>query len=214
MLWRDAAVLARVLSPSAVLAGPRRWQPSRSRCPARRRRRTAGAEAAPPRPAPMPAQRAAHCPPPAGPRRPRPVDLTAPKQGGAPPSTPASARWSIASAPICPAMQTLVGDFVQVGPDGSRTEGQFYLQKPGKVRFEYNPPSPIELIADGLVGGGARPQARDPGSLSAVADAAALPARRPHRPPARHQRHRRLCRRHVRHRGDRGDARRSAAPTA
>lgn len=46
-------------------------------------------------------------------------------------------------------IRTLVGDFVQVGPDGSRTEGQLYLQKPGRVRFEYNPPSPIELIADG-----------------------------------------------------------------
>jgi outer membrane lipoprotein-sorting protein len=46
-------------------------------------------------------------------------------------------------------MQTLVGDFVQVGPDRSRTEGRFYLQKPGRMRFEYNPPSPLELIADG-----------------------------------------------------------------
>jgi outer membrane lipoprotein-sorting protein len=46
-------------------------------------------------------------------------------------------------------MNTLVGNFVQVGPDGSRTEGRFYLQKPGRVRFEYDPPSPIELIADG-----------------------------------------------------------------
>ncbi len=46
-------------------------------------------------------------------------------------------------------VQTLVGDFVQVGPDGRRTEGQFYIQKPGKVRFEYNPPNPIEIIADG-----------------------------------------------------------------
>jgi outer membrane lipoprotein-sorting protein len=46
-------------------------------------------------------------------------------------------------------MTTLVGDFVQVGPDRSRTEGRFYLQKPGRMRFEYNPPSPLELIADG-----------------------------------------------------------------
>jgi outer membrane lipoprotein-sorting protein len=46
-------------------------------------------------------------------------------------------------------VQTMVGNFVQVGPDGSRTQGTFYLMKPGKVRFEYNPPSPIELIADG-----------------------------------------------------------------
>jgi len=44
---------------------------------------------------------------------------------------------------------TLVGKFVQVGPDGNKTEGQFYMQKPGKIRFEYDPPSPIELISDG-----------------------------------------------------------------
>src|SRR5262249_13674701 len=35
-------------------------------------------------------------------------------------------------------VQTLVGDFVQIGPDGRRTEGKFYIQKPGRVRFEYN----------------------------------------------------------------------------
>ncbi len=46
-------------------------------------------------------------------------------------------------------VHTLIGDFVQVGPDGKRTEGKFYLQKPGRVRFEYNSPSPLELISDG-----------------------------------------------------------------
>jgi outer membrane lipoprotein-sorting protein len=46
-------------------------------------------------------------------------------------------------------MQILSGKFVQVGPDGRRTQGQFYISKPGKVRFEYDDPSPIELIADG-----------------------------------------------------------------
>ncbi|MFZ0845801.1 MAG: outer membrane lipoprotein carrier protein LolA, partial [Pseudolabrys sp.] len=46
-------------------------------------------------------------------------------------------------------MQVLSGNFVQVGPDGRRTEGEFYISKPGKVRFEYDDPSPIELIADG-----------------------------------------------------------------
>ena len=46
-------------------------------------------------------------------------------------------------------MRTLVGDFVQVGPDGRRTEGQFYVQKPGKVRFEYSPPSRVDVIANG-----------------------------------------------------------------
>jgi len=46
-------------------------------------------------------------------------------------------------------VQTLVGNFVQIGPDGRRVEGAFSIQKPGKVRFAYNPPSPIDIIADG-----------------------------------------------------------------
>ncbi|HXW48881.1 MAG TPA: outer membrane lipoprotein carrier protein LolA [Xanthobacteraceae bacterium] len=46
-------------------------------------------------------------------------------------------------------VQTMEGNFVQVGPDGGRTEGNFYIQKPGRVRFAYNPPSPIDIIADG-----------------------------------------------------------------
>ena len=46
-------------------------------------------------------------------------------------------------------INTLVGDFVQVGPDGTKSQGQFYIAKPGRVRFEYNPPNPIDIIADG-----------------------------------------------------------------
>ena len=46
-------------------------------------------------------------------------------------------------------LQTVIGNFVQVGPDGTKTKGQFFIQKPGKVRFEYDPPTPIDIIADG-----------------------------------------------------------------
>jgi outer membrane lipoprotein-sorting protein len=46
-------------------------------------------------------------------------------------------------------VQTMQGNFVQIGPDGGRTEGTFYIQKPGRVRFAYDPPSPIDIIADG-----------------------------------------------------------------
>jgi outer membrane lipoprotein-sorting protein len=46
-------------------------------------------------------------------------------------------------------VQTMVGNFVQVGPDGRRVDGAFSIQKPGKVRFQYNAPSPIDIIADG-----------------------------------------------------------------
>ena len=44
---------------------------------------------------------------------------------------------------------TLVSDFVQTGADGRRIGGKLYLQKPGRLRFEYARPSPLEIIADG-----------------------------------------------------------------
>jgi len=47
-------------------------------------------------------------------------------------------------------VQTLQGKFVQVGGDGRRTTGDFYLAKPGRVRFEYDDSSPVELVADGM----------------------------------------------------------------
>ncbi|WP_243375678.1 outer-membrane lipoprotein carrier protein LolA [Microvirga solisilvae] len=46
-------------------------------------------------------------------------------------------------------LNTLVADFTQVGGDGRRMGGTLYLQRPGKVRFEYDPPATLEVIADG-----------------------------------------------------------------
>ena len=46
-------------------------------------------------------------------------------------------------------VQTLTGKFVQIAPDGRRATGHFFLQKPGRVRFEYDPPTALEIIADG-----------------------------------------------------------------
>ena len=41
------------------------------------------------------------------------------------------------------------GHFLQVGPDGSLAEGQFYLRRPGRLRFEYTPPEKMLVVADG-----------------------------------------------------------------
>jgi len=46
-------------------------------------------------------------------------------------------------------VQSLTGTFTQIDPDGSRRTGDVYMQKPGRVRFEYDPPSPVELISNG-----------------------------------------------------------------
>src|SRR5258705_2968854 len=41
------------------------------------------------------------------------------------------------------------GAFAQIGSDGRRSGGNFYVQKPGKVRFENDPPGPVDITADG-----------------------------------------------------------------
>ncbi|WP_246518672.1 outer-membrane lipoprotein carrier protein LolA [Ancylobacter lacus] len=45
--------------------------------------------------------------------------------------------------------KTMTGDFVQIDPSGARQRGEFYILKPGRVLFEYAPPSQIVLVADG-----------------------------------------------------------------
>ncbi len=46
-------------------------------------------------------------------------------------------------------VKTMHGDFIQFGPTGDQTDGKFYLARPGKVRFYYNPPAKLDIIADG-----------------------------------------------------------------
>lgn len=44
---------------------------------------------------------------------------------------------------------SMMGEFIQFGPNGEQTGGKFYLQRPGKIRFDYANPSPITVQADG-----------------------------------------------------------------
>lgn len=39
--------------------------------------------------------------------------------------------------------------FVQTGPDGSQLTGTFFLDRPGRLRFEYDPPIKDFVVADG-----------------------------------------------------------------
>ena len=49
------------------------------------------------------------------------------------------------------AAERLQGRFVQSSPDGSRAAGTFYMQRPGRLRFEYDPPATLLIVADGSV---------------------------------------------------------------
>ncbi|TGE01622.1 outer-membrane lipoprotein carrier protein LolA [Methylobacterium nonmethylotrophicum] len=44
---------------------------------------------------------------------------------------------------------TLTGNFVQIGADGRKIGGKLTLAKPGRLRFDYDQPSSLEVIADG-----------------------------------------------------------------
>ena len=46
-------------------------------------------------------------------------------------------------------IRTLTGSFVQFGPEGQRTEGDFYLVKPGKIHFVYAAPATLEVVSNG-----------------------------------------------------------------
>lgn len=45
-------------------------------------------------------------------------------------------------------IHTMTARFAQVSSDGRTASGQLWLERPGRMRFEYDPPSPILLIAD------------------------------------------------------------------
>jgi outer membrane lipoprotein-sorting protein len=44
---------------------------------------------------------------------------------------------------------TLQSDFTQIAPSGAESTGKFYLRRPGLLRFEYDEPSPVLIVATG-----------------------------------------------------------------
>jgi outer membrane lipoprotein-sorting protein len=44
-------------------------------------------------------------------------------------------------------LKTLKAHFMQVAPDGGVSQGTAWLERPGRMRFQYDPPSPFLLIA-------------------------------------------------------------------
>jgi outer membrane lipoprotein-sorting protein len=45
------------------------------------------------------------------------------------------------------ALTTLQAEFTQVNPDGTIATGQLFIRRPGRVRFEYNPPDQTLVMA-------------------------------------------------------------------
>jgi outer membrane lipoprotein-sorting protein len=66
-------------------------------------------------------------------------------------ATPAAASTDAAQriANHFSSVRTMMGEFVQFGPRGEQTGGQFYIERPGKLRFDYEAPSNFRVTADG-----------------------------------------------------------------
>lgn len=47
-------------------------------------------------------------------------------------------------------IKTMKSDFTQINPDGSSAHGTLYIQRPGFLRFEYEPPEPYLIVANGM----------------------------------------------------------------
>ncbi len=47
-------------------------------------------------------------------------------------------------------IRTLQARFVQSNPNGSVVQGTLYVRRPGRMRFEYDPPSQLKIVADGF----------------------------------------------------------------
>lgn len=176
MLRRPSIALASALvlgavgaSPALAQSNPLEWLFGKKSEP----EAPPAAEAEPAKPAPtQPVKRPAAKPVAA------PADKTQPSPAGQPPGAPAARNASPAGAPgqavavaspTAPAqsgplteqqivakanayfngISSLVGDFIQTGGDGRRLAGKLFLARPGKIRFEYDAPATLEVIADG-----------------------------------------------------------------
>ncbi|MGY6710428.1 MAG: outer-membrane lipoprotein carrier protein LolA [Rhizobiaceae bacterium] len=66
-------------------------------------------------------------------------------------ATPADASTEVAQrvASHFSSVRTMMGEFVQFGPRGEQTGGKFYIERPGKLRFDYEEPSNFRVTADG-----------------------------------------------------------------
>ena len=47
-------------------------------------------------------------------------------------------------------IKSLKAEFIQAGPESQLAQGTLYLRRPGRLRFEYAPPSPLLLVGDGV----------------------------------------------------------------
>jgi len=65
------------------------------------------------------------------------------------PALSASSDLAQALAERFSSVKSMSGRFVQTGPRGEKSTGKFFLQRPGRIRFDYAGQQGVSVIADG-----------------------------------------------------------------
>ena len=47
-------------------------------------------------------------------------------------------------------IEHMEGDFIQINPDSTISEGRFYIRRPGKFRFDYTKPDSLLVVSDSV----------------------------------------------------------------
>jgi outer membrane lipoprotein-sorting protein len=74
---------------------------------------------------------------------------TAPANANEPAAPPTDAQMVRQLSDHFASVPAMKGEFLQFGPNGEQTGGVFYIQRPGKIRFNYEKPSAVEVISNG-----------------------------------------------------------------
>ncbi len=75
--------------------------------------------------------------------------ITAATAMGPLPGTIARAGTAQQIADHFASVKTMTGEFVQFGPRGEQTGGKFFIERPGRIRFNYEKPSAFRVVSDG-----------------------------------------------------------------
>ncbi len=61
------------------------------------------------------------------------------------------ASWVTKAETYFGSIDTIRASFFQTSSEGGTAEGVFYLRRPGRLRIEYLPPTPILIVGDGIL---------------------------------------------------------------
>jgi outer membrane lipoprotein-sorting protein len=78
-----------------------------------------------------------------------PILPVAPALAATAPLSPADQALVDQATAYLQGLKTVTGHFTQVSANGATSTGTFYMQRPGKARFQYDPPAQMVVVSDG-----------------------------------------------------------------